>query len=212
MLKVWGRTTSLNVQKVTWCCGELELPYERVDVGGNFGGTDTPEYRAINPSGLVPAISEEGFAPLWESNTIVRYLSARHGAGTLWPEAPQRRALADKWMDFQLGTLWPAFRAGYLGLTRAPPEERDPEAISLSLENTAEVLAVLDGHLAENEYVAGESFTMGDVALGSTIYRWLNIDIERPSRPNLEAWHERLMMRPAYRENVMVPFTLPQAP
>jgi len=208
MLKVWGRTTSVNVQKVLWCCGELDIPYERVDTGGNFGGTDTPEYRAMNPNGLVPAVSEDGFA-LWESNTIVRYLCARHGVGTLWPEDPATRALADKWMDFQLGTLWPAFRAGYLGLTRVPPEERDPTAIAASLENTAGILAVLDAHLSGNEYVCGEAFTMGDVALGSTIYRWLNIDIERPELPDLVAWHKRLKTRPAYAENVMVPFTLP---
>lgn len=208
MLKVWGRTTSVNVQKVLWCCGELDIPYERVDVGGNFGGTDTPEYRAMNPNGLVPAISEGGFA-LWESNAIVRYLCARHGAGTLWSEDPAIRALADKWMDFQLGTLWPTFRAGYLGLTRVPPEERDFVAIAASLENTAKVLAVLDAHLAGNEYICGEAFTMGDVALGSTIYRWLNIDIERPELPGLVAWHERLKTRPAYAACVMVPFTLP---
>lgn len=208
MLKVFGRTTSVNVQKVLWCCEELDIPFERVDLGGNFGGTDTPEYLAMNPNGLVPAISEDGYA-LWESNTIVRYLCARHGAGTLWPEDPAARALADKWMDFQLGTLWPAFRAGYLGLTRVPPEQRDPSAIQDSLENTAEVLAILDAHLAGSEYVAGASLTMGDVALGSTIYRWLNIDIERPLVPNLQAWHERLTRRPAYQKTVMVPYTLP---
>lgn len=207
MLKVWGRTTSVNVQKVLWCCGELALVYEPVEVGGPFGGTDTPEYLAMNPNGLVPAISEDGFA-LWESNTIVRYLCAGHGNGTLWPEDPAARALADRWMDFQLGTLWPAFRAGYLGLTRTPPEQRDPQAIQASLEKTAEALAILDAHLAENEYVAGEDFTMGDVALGSTIYRWLNIDIQRPELNNLEAWHGRLTERPAYQDSVMVPFVI----
>jgi glutathione S-transferase len=207
MLKVWGRTTSVNVQKVMWCCGELELDYERIDVGGPFGGTDTPEFLAMNPNGLVPAISENGFS-LWESNTIVRYLSARHGAGDLWPEDPAERALADKWMDYQLGALWVAFRAGYLGLTRTPPEQRNPKAIQASLENTAEVLSILDAHLADNEYVAGESLTMGDVTLGSTVYRWLHIEIERPELKNLEAWHERLTQRPAYQDNVMIPFTI----
>ncbi len=208
MLKVWGRTTSLNVQKVLWCCEELTLDIERVDLGGNFGGTETPEFQAMNPNGLVPAISDDSFT-LWESNTIVRYLSARHGAGTLWPEDPPQRALADKWMDFQLGTLWPAFRNGYLGLTRVPPQDRDPKTIQTSLDATAQTLAILDDHLTHNEFVAGESFTMGDIALGSTIYRWLNIDIERPNLPALEAWHEHLTTRPAYQKTVMVPYTLP---
>ena len=211
MLKVWGRTTSVNVQKVLWCCEELDLPFERVDLGGNFGGTDAPEFRAMNPNGLVPAVSEEGFA-LWESNTIVRYLCARHGSETLWPEDPAQRALADKWMDFQLGTLWPAFRDGYLGLTRVPPEKRDPAKIQTSLDNTAETLKIFDSHLDQNEYAAGEDITMGDIALGSTIYRWLNIDIERPTLPGLEAWHERLTQRPAYQNQVMVPYTLPSTP
>lgn len=207
MLKVFGRTTSVNVQKVLWCCEELEVPFENVEAGGPFGGTDTSEFLVMNPNGLVPAISDDGFS-LWESNTIVRYLSARYGAGALWPEDPASRALADKWMDFQLGALWPAFRGGYLGLTRTPPEERDPATIQGSLDRTAELLATLDNHLSHSEYVARDRPTIGDVALGPVVYRWLNIEIDRPALPNLEAWHERLTERPAYRKTVMVPFTL----
>ncbi len=206
MLKIWGRTNSVNVQKVLWCCGELEIPYERVDAGGQFGRTGEPDYLAMNPTGLIPTIEDDGFA-LWESNTIVRYLCARHGANTLWPEDPVTRALAEKWMDYQLGTLWVAFRAAFLGLVRTPPEQRDMEQIGASLEGTARALALLDRHLADNEYVAGSGFTMGDVALGSTAYRWLNMEIERPEMPNLVAWHDRLSGRPAYQRSVMVPFT-----
>jgi glutathione S-transferase len=112
-------------------------------------------------------------------------------------------------MDFQLGTLWPAFRDGYLGLTRVPPEKRDPKVIQTSLDATAETLTILNQHLTQNEYVSGNDLTMGDIALGSTIYRWLNIDIERPNLSSLEAWHERLTTRPAYQKTVMVPYTLP---
>ncbi len=207
MLKVWGRTSSVNVQKVLWCCEELEIAYERVDAGGPFGGTQEPEYLAMNPNGLVPTIADDGFS-LWESNTIVRYLCARYGEGVLWAAAPADRSLAERWMDFQLGTLWPAFRAGFLGLTRTPPERRDPVAIQASLDSTADALSVLDAHLAPGEYVAGDRLTMADLALGPMVYRWLNIDIERPPLPNLEAWHERLTGRPAYQKSVMVPFTL----
>ena len=207
MLKVWGRTSSVNVQKVLWCCEELGLPYERVDAGGPFGGTDAPEYLSMNPNGLVPTVSDDGFA-LWESNTIVRYLVHRYGTGTLGAEDPMERVLAEKWMDFQLGTLFPAFRAGFLGLTRTPPEERDPDAIAASLRETARLLTVLDAHLEGEEFVAGEELGVGDVALGPVVYRWLNIEIERPDLPNLERWHDHLTQRPAYRKTVMVPFTL----
>jgi glutathione S-transferase len=206
VLKVWGRASSNNVQKVTWCCDELGVPYERVDAGGNFGGTDTPEYRAMNPNGLVPTV-QDGDLTLWESNAIVRYLAARHGEGTLWPEDPAARAFADRWMDWQMGTFWAAFRVAFLGLTRSG-FGASPEEIGESLKSTSKALAILDGHLADADYVAGERVTMGDVALGPGVYRWLNVEIERPSLPNLEAWHERLTQRPAYRKNVMVRFTL----
>lgn len=205
MIKIWGRKNSVNVQKVLWYCDELELPYERVDAGGVFGGTRTPEYLAMNPTALIPTIREDGFT-LWESNTIVRYLAAKYGAGTLWPEDPSARALAEKWMDYQLGTIWPAFKAAFLGLVRTPPEKRDSDQIRASLESTAEALTILDAHLAGEEYVVGASLTVGDVALGPTIYRWLNMEIERPEMASLETWHERLSTRPAYQNNVMVPF------
>jgi glutathione S-transferase len=207
MLKVWGRMSSSNLQKVTWCCDELGVTYERVDAGGNFGGTDTPEYRAINPNGLVPAIQDGDFA-LWESNAIVRYLSARHGAGSLWPKDPAARALADRWMDWQMGAFWAAFRTAFLGITRPQLENPSLEDIRASLDRTARALAILDDQLSRTKYVAGESLTMGDIALGPGVYRWSNVEIDRPSLPNLEAWHERLAQRPAYRDNVMVRYTL----
>jgi glutathione S-transferase len=207
MIEVWGRQNSVNVQKVLWCCGELGLKFRRHDAGGLFGGTREPDYLGRNPTGLVPTISDDGFS-LWESNTIVRYLSARYGSGTLWPENAAERALADKWMDYQLGTIWPAFRTALVGLVRTSPEERDAAAIAASLESTAETLAVVDAHLRDHEYLAGPSLTMGDVALGPTAYRWFNLEFERPPTPNLEAWHARLCERPPYRRHVMVSFTL----
>ena len=211
MLEIWGRKNSYNVQKVLWCCEELEISYRRHDAGGLFGGTDEEEYLARNPTGLVPTISDEGFS-LWESNTIVRYLSARHGAGSLWPEDPTDRALADKWMDYQIGTLFPAFRDALIGLIRTSPEHRDPEKIEASARATAEALTVLEAHLEDNEYVAGSSLTMGDIALGSLIYRWLELDIDRLDLPALRTWHDRLADRPAYQKTVMVSFAMEDPP
>lgn len=205
MLEVWGRDNSVNVQKVLWCCDELDVPFTRYDAGGLYGGTQEGDYLARNPNGLVPVISDDGF-DLWESNTIVRYLSAKYGAGTLSPEDPAERALAEKWMDYQLGTIFPAFRDALIGLARTAPEDRDPASIAASSEKTAATLTVLEAHLRDNFYVAGSSLTMGDIALGPTIYRWLNLEVERPPEPNLEAWHARLTERPAYQKNVMVSF------
>jgi glutathione S-transferase len=211
MLEIWGRKNSFNVQKVLWCCDELEIPYQRHDAGGLFGGTGEDEYLQRNPIGLVPTIID-GDLTLWESNTIVRYLAASYGAGSLWPENPAERALADKWMDYQLGTLFPAFKDALLGLVRTAPEDRNPEKIEASVRATAGVIAVLDAHLEDNDYVAGSSFTMGDIALGSLVYRWLGLDIERPDLPALRSWYERLTDRPAYQKTVMVSFAMEDPP
>ena len=207
MIEVWGRANSVNVQKVLWCLGELEMPFDRYDAGGLYGVNKEPDFLARNPTGLVPLLSDDGF-DLWESNTIVRYLAARHGAGSLCPDDPADRALSEKWMDYQIGTVFPAFKDAVLGLIRTAPENRDQDRIAASVRATAGTLAVLDAHLEDRAYVAGDSLTIGDLALGSTVYRWLTLEIDRPPLPNLEAWHERLTERPPYREHVMVPYQM----
>jgi glutathione S-transferase len=206
MLTIWGRKNSINVQKVLWCCGELGLDYERRDAGGPFGVVREPEYLALNPNGLVPTIEEDGFV-LWESNAIVRYLCARHGAGTLWPEDARRRADADRWMDWQLGTLWASMREVFIGLVRTTPEDRDHEAIETARKRTVEAWEILEAHMSGRDYVSGTSFTMADIPLGVSIYRWLQMDVQRPPAPRLEAWHARLAERPEFREIVMLPLS-----
>jgi glutathione S-transferase len=109
MLKIWGRQNSSNVRKVLWCAEEIGLPYESIPVGGAFGGTDDPAYRAMNPNGLVPSIEDHGL-PLWESNTIVRYLSARYALDVLYPSDPAERAVGEKWMDWTTSTFASVFR------------------------------------------------------------------------------------------------------
>ncbi|TCJ19863.1 glutathione S-transferase [Rubrobacter taiwanensis] len=206
MLRIWGRRNSINVQKVLWCCGELGLAYERIDAGGKFGRNRDPEYLQLNPNGLVPTIADDGFV-LWESNAIVRYLAAKHGMGTLCPRTLKERADADRWMDWQMGTLWTCFRPVFIGLVRTPAESRDETSITAAIRKTAENWSILDAHLADRDYVGGPSFTMADIPLGVTAYRWFNLDIERPAMPHLEAWYERLCARPAYRAVVMLPLS-----
>jgi len=204
MLVIWGRINSVNVQKVLWCCEELGLEYQRIDAGGPFGIVDTPEYRRRNPNGLVPAIDDDGFI-LWESNAIVRYLAAKHSS-RLWPADPRRRAEADQWMDWS-HTFWGALRAGFLGLIRTPPGERNEAAIAESLRKTEELLQLVDDHLRAHPYLAGDEFTLGDIPLGCGIWRWMAMPIERRARPHVERWFERLGERAVYRKVVMSPLT-----
>lgn len=206
MLKIWGRHNSSNVRKVLWCAEEIGLPYESIEVGGAFGGTDAPQYRAMNPNGLVPAIEDNGL-PLWESNAIVRYLSARYALGTLFPEDPAERALGEKWMDWTTSSFAGAFRDLFWGIVRTPPQERDAERIEASLRKSGELLALADAALAVQPWLSGERFAMGDIPLGSFVYAWFEMPVARPELPHLHDWYRRLQQRPAYRRGVMTPLT-----
>src|SRR3954468_13544991 len=154
MIKIWGRTTSINVQKVMWAIGELDLPHERIDAGGTFGRNNEPAYLAMNPNALVPTLEEDGFI-LWESNSIVRYLAAKYGAGRLEPADLRERARANSWMDWQLSVASPAVFALFWGLIRPPAEKRDQAAIDASREKTGAAMKILDGQLGKTPFVAG---------------------------------------------------------
>ena len=205
MLKIWGRVNSVNVKKALWCVEELGLAYERIDAGMQYGVVNTPEYRKMNPTGLVPTIEDDGFV-LWESHSIVRYLSAKHGAGTLCPAEPRARAGAERWMDWAF-TFQGAMRNVFWGLIRTPPEKRDAKAIEEGRQKTIALLPVLEQALAAQPYVAGADLTMGDIPIGCEVQRWMRVPVERPPSPAVEAWFERLRARQAFRRLVDVPLT-----
>jgi glutathione S-transferase len=204
MLKIWGRLSSVNVQKVMWAVRELALPHERIEAGGQFGVIDTPEYRRMNPNGQVPVIDDGGFV-LWESNAIVRYLSSRYGEGTLWPADPRARADTDRWMDWQTSEWQPSMLQAFMGLVRTPEEKRDHAAVAASVAKANAKALVLEQTLQDREFVGGSQITMGDIAVGCAAHRWLGIPMERPATPALSAWYRRLMMRPAVQGILTLP-------
>jgi glutathione S-transferase len=205
MLKIWGRVNSVNVKKALWAMEELKLPYHRIDAGMQFGVNKTRDYLKMNPTGLVPTIDDDGFI-LWESHSIVRYLAAKHGAGTLWPTKLKARADAERWMDWAF-TFQNAFRPVFWGLVRTPPEKRDMSAIEDGRKRCAELLAIPEQGFAGKAYLAGETFTMGDIPLGCHVQLWMRLPIERPQHPNLAAWFNRLCARPAFRKIVDIPLS-----
>ncbi|MFI4997436.1 MAG: glutathione S-transferase family protein [Hyphomicrobiales bacterium] len=205
-LKIWGRLSSVNVQKAMFCVEELGLPHERIDAGLSFGIVDTPQYRARNPNGLVPTIEDGGFV-LWESNAIVRYLAAKHAAGTLWPNDPRERADADRWMDWQTTTLQPAMGPAFLHLVRLAPEKRDASAVEPSRVRTEACVAIMEAALEGKRFIAGEQLTIGDIALGPAIHRWLNLPLARVACPNVERWYREVMARPSARQAMQLPIS-----
>lgn len=206
MVKVWGRRNSFNVQKVLWLVGELGLDYEHIPAGGTFGRLDEPAFRALNPHGKIPVL-EDGDVAVWESHTILRYLAARFGQEGFWSQDAAVRAQADGWMDWAQSTLQPAFLNGiFLGYFRTREAERNWPAIKQSLEQCGALFGLLDRILADRPYLMGEDLTLADIPAGTTLYRYFELDIDRPALPNVEAWYRRLQQRPAYREHVMVSF------
>jgi glutathione S-transferase len=205
MLTIWGRTSSINVQKVMWCCAELGLAHTRIDAGLAFGVNNTPEYLARNPNGLVPTIDDDGYV-LWESNSIVRYLASRHALGTLCPEDPQTRFLAERWMDWQLSAAVPLGTL-YRGLIRTPPEKRDNNAIAAAKKASEDAMNILDGHLAGRDFMEAGRLTIGDITTGVMAYRWFGLGNSREATPNLARYYNRLAERTAYQVHVMLPLT-----
>jgi glutathione S-transferase len=206
MLKIWGRKTSSNVQKVLWCCGELDIAFERIDIGGPFGGNQDAEYLALNPNGLVPTV-QDGELIMWESNTICRYLcTTRHGE-RLYPSDPATRTHVERWMDWQLSAIGPPMGGLLMGLIRSKPEERNQAAIEAARRRALAAWTIVEDELANRPYLAGSQLSLAEIVLGTQVYRWHTFPIERPPLKNLKAWYDRLRERPAFRTHIEIPIT-----
>jgi len=202
VIKIWGRNTSSNVQKVMWAISEIGLPHERIDIGGAFGKNNEAEYLAKNPNGLVPTLEEEDGFLLWESNTIVRYLAAKHKASVLEPADLRGRALASKWMDWQLSVCGPAITPVFWNLIRTPPEKRDHAAIEQGKKKTTAAMSMMDEQLGKTAYLAGDAFSYGDIPVGIMAYRYRQLVPDRPPLRNFERWYAAISSRPAFKEQV----------
>jgi glutathione S-transferase len=206
MLTIWGRRSSFNVQKVMWLVDELGLPHRHIEAGGSFGGLDAPEFRAMNPHGKVPVI-DDGGTIVWESHAILRYLAARHGEGGFWDGDPSVRSQWDRWMDWAQTMLQPDFLMGvFWGFYRTPEAQRDMPVVRKKIELCARHFTLLDRLLEQRAFLLGDRLTLADIPAGTALYRYYNIEIDRPKLANVERWYARLQDRPAYRQHVMVPF------
>jgi glutathione S-transferase len=208
MPKVWGRNTSSNVQKVTWALAELNIPFERFDVGGAFGRTTEPFYLAMNPNSLVPTLEEEDGFTMWESNSIVRYLAAKTSARVLEPADLKERARAHMWMDWQLTVMAAAITPVFWQMIRTPEDKRDMKAVAASKEKTIAAARMMDEQLGRTAFLAGDAFSYGDIPVGIMIYRYMQLIPERPPTKNLDRWYAAISARPAFKAQVgSVPLT-----
>ena len=205
MLEVWGRKNANQVIQVLWTLSELGINYKRYSIGTETGDLETEEYKSLNPNSKIPTIRDNGFV-LWESHAVIRYLAKQYGLGSLYPDDPQKAALSDQWVtwstDSFMGTFFPVFWQ----LVRTEETDRDYEKIAEMAKKSSEILEVLNAHLINNHFVAGDEFTFGDIPLGVLIHKYFVLDIERPSLTGIEAWYKKLSERPAFQEHAMQPF------
>ena len=208
MITLWGRNNSTNVKKVRWVLAELDLPYQQILAGLEYGLNHDPEYLAMTPNGLVPLLKDDANGlVLWESNAIIRYLAAQYGQNRLWVESPVQRAQGEKWMDWANATLSPAHRPVLMGLVRTPPDQRDPAAIEAGIHACEGLFAMLDDELAKHAWLSGDEFGLGDVAVAPFVYNLLSILDSWQPRPHLQRWYQQIQQRQSFRDVVMIPVT-----
>ena len=206
MLKIWGRSSSSNVQKVLFCCAELDIPFERTDWGGPFGGNQDPEYLKLNPNGLVPTVID-GDLVMWESNTICRYLATTRNGERLYPRDPVERTHVERWMDWQLSVVGPPMGQLLFGLVRTKPEARDHAAVEAARRRALAAWTIIDDELTDRPYLAGSELSLAEIVLGTQIYRWFAFPIERPELGNLRTWYDRVRQRPGFKSHIEQPIT-----
>jgi glutathione S-transferase len=205
MITLFGRRSSCNVQKAMWVLAELDVAHDHVELGGDFGGLDDPDFLAMNPHGRVPVL-RDGDTVVWESDAIIRYVAARCSEGRLWPTNPSERAAVDPWLAWAETTLQPPWIELFWRSVRTPPAQQQPEIIARLRRATVRCFEALDRHLEQHAYLAGENFSLADIPAGMTLYRWFEMDVERPPAAHLERWYAALQQRSAYRTAICIPF------
>jgi glutathione S-transferase len=193
-MKLLGRKTSGNVQKVLWLLEELKLPYEREDYGRQFNNTQTPDYLRMNPNAKVPTLVD-GSLVIWESNTILRYIATK-AKSALYPTDPAKRTQVERWMDWQLASL----NNPYLAMFREAklePAKRSAEFANQQKDLGAQ-LSILDKTMGK--FVAGDELTIADICLGPIVYRCLRFGVELPELPNVKRWDAAISARDAFKK------------
>jgi glutathione S-transferase len=199
---VHGRASSSNVQAVMWGIAEMGLEAERRDVGGRFGGNDTPEFLSMNPMGKVPVL-QDGAVTLFESAAILRYLVATHGGGRLtsgpegdswaeWAKHAMARALI-------LDVFWPYYRT--------PEPDRDMEAVIRGLRGFERLAAMAMAQRGTGRFIMGERLGLADIWAGHVLYRYFTLDLPRDAPDGLRAYYEDLCSNPNYARHVMVDYS-----
>jgi glutathione S-transferase len=200
MLRILGRPNSFNVRKVLWLCAELGIPYDREDYGRGFTPTTTPEFLKLNPVAQIPVVID-GDLVMRESNAIIRYLAAKHGAEALYPTNLAARFRIEQWMDWVAYDLTHAMRGAFLGGQLQEAPWNNPWFVDQGRRDFTHCIALVDADLAASggPHILGE-FSLADIPLGLVVNRWFSVQgFDKPAFAAVAAYYEKLTERPGYR-------------
>lgn len=202
-LRILGKRQSINVRKVLWACDEIGVPYTQEEWGAGTRPLSDPAFASLNPKALVPVLVD-GDVVLTESNTIVRYLAAKHGRRDLLPADPLLRAGVEELMDWQSTEFNNSWRVAFQAVVRRNPSAGTAPQIAQSLADWTAMLRLLEHRLTDGgPYICGdETFTVADIVIGVSVNRWFQSPIERPQLPAVRAYLDRLLMRPAAQAHI----------
>ena len=199
MIEVWGRRSSINVQKVLWALEEAGQPFERHAVGGQFGGTAEKDFIRMNPNGMVP-VMKDGSITLFESNAMMRYIARKYGKDNIRPRGQKPWALADQWTDWTTTMLNPQMFTILVKQVRCKPEDADPAAVKAAAKNLENLFKIANRAIGKKPFLTGRHFNYADIALAVFYSRYKQFDIKHANTPNLDRWMDDIRQRPAFKK------------
>ncbi len=207
MIRLWGRTNSMNVQKVLWTLDELGLRYERLDAGMQFGINNTPDYLQKNPNGKVPLLEDDGYA-IWESQAICRYLCNQYQGSQLYPLDAQARGQVDQWLDWANSGVNNSLSVVFWQTLRLPENQRDAKKLKEETDKTVAALQIFNQALTGRSFVATSHFSLADMVMAPVVFRCIGlglVDLSKPYWSALSSWYAAIEQNQWFKKWVVQP-------
>ena len=199
-IKIYGRLSSANVQKINWFCEYANISVINLNYGGVHGKTQTTEFKEMNPNSRVPVLDDDNFI-LYESNAILRYLSKKFDI--LVEEKKEISGKIDQWIDwgsFTFASPCSLLTAHKLSL---PQDQRDELIAEKAKKDILSLLKIINSHLINKKFIVGEKFSLADIPLGIWCHRCINLKMSFDNFTNIKNWYLKLNKMNSFQKTVV---------